>query len=208
MGIEPELLERRIMIIRDDKGRFVKGSIQASVYNGFYGRKHSEDTIEKIIASRVGKHLSEDHKQKIRLAHKARLEKFGFVNSPEARKKLSETRIRLGLSKGSKSSLWKDGRWSNNPSEYARCYTLARIARKRNAPGSHTLEEWNALKMAYEYTCPSCMKREPEIKLEEDHIVALIEGGSDDISNIQPLCRSCNSRKNKKTIKYHWKENI
>jgi len=34
----------------------------------------------------------------------------------------------------------------------------------------------------------------------EDHIIALIKGGSDLIDNITPSCRTCNIRKNARSV--------
>jgi 5-methylcytosine-specific restriction enzyme A len=48
------------------------------------------------------------------------------------------------------------------------------------------------------YQCQSCGKTDLQTKLTVDHIVALTLGGSNDISNLQTLCHSCNSRKNNK----------
>lgn len=68
--------------------------------------------------------------------------------------------------------------------------------------GSHTFGEWENLKAQYNWTCPCCLKREPEIKLTKDHIVPVSVGGSDNIENIQPLCAHCNFKKHLKSIKY------
>lgn len=77
-----------------------------------------------------------------------------------------------------------------------------RYAREKGAEGFHTFGEWETLKAQYNWTCPACQIREPEIKLTIDHIIPLTKGGSDNIENIQPLCKSCNSRKNTKIIQY------
>lgn len=68
--------------------------------------------------------------------------------------------------------------------------------------GSHTIGEWETLKAQYNWICPACGKPEPEIKLTEDHIIPLTKSGSDNIENIQPLCRRCNIVKMTKIIKY------
>ena len=67
-----------------------------------------------------------------------------------------------------------------------------RYAREKGAIGSHTLEEWENLKDEFDNKCAFCRKK---VKLTKDHIIPLSENGTDYIDNIQPLCRSCNSRK-------------
>src|SRR3990167_2169393 len=65
---------------------------------------------------------------------------------------------------------------------------------------TNNLGDWGMLKAQYNWTCPCCKKKEPKIKLTEDHIIPVSKGGSDNIENIQPLCKSCNSRKNNREI--------
>jgi 5-methylcytosine-specific restriction enzyme A len=43
-----------------------------------------------------------------------------------------------------------------------------------------------------QYQCRGCGATQ---ELTIDHIVPLAKGGTDDLSNLQTLCRSCNSRK-------------
>lgn len=116
----------------------------------------------------------------------------------------------LNRSKESNSN-WKGGAEHNKlkskawrKDNYQRVLFLNRLRRirKLGSKGIHTLHEWNDLKELYKYTCPSCKQTEPDIKLTVDHITPLSKGGTDYISNIQPLCKSCNSKKNTKTIKY------
>ncbi len=45
------------------------------------------------------------------------------------------------------------------------------------------------------YQCQSCGKPENFTQLSIDHIIPLALGGSNDISNLQTLCLSCNRRK-------------
>lgn len=95
-----------------------------------------------------------------------------------------------------------DKRWRIKNKEKIKEYQKRRRVKKLGASGSHTEKEWNELKKRHKYTCVSCNRKEPKIKLTEDHIVPITKEGSDYISNIQPLCRSCNSRKYQTIIRY------
>ena len=73
-------------------------------------------------------------------------------------------------------------------------------ARKVAAGGKHTAREWKALLARYGNRCLCCGRA--DVKLVTDHIVPVALGGTSNIHNIQPLCRSCNSRKGKQIIDY------
>ncbi|MCU0537603.1 MAG: HNH endonuclease [Hydrococcus sp. Prado102] len=45
------------------------------------------------------------------------------------------------------------------------------------------------------YQCQSCGKNNQQTTLNIDHIISLAKGGSNDISNLQTLCRDCNQQK-------------
>ena len=77
-----------------------------------------------------------------------------------------------------------------------------RKARKAGNGGSFTGEEWADLKAYFDYQCLCCRIAEPEINLTVDHVIPIVHGGTSDIGNIQPLCRSCNSSKGTQTIDY------
>jgi len=78
-----------------------------------------------------------------------------------------------------------------------------RKARKLGVVGGHfTDAQFAELCDVYGNKCLCCGKI--DVKLTADHIVPLILGAphSDEISNIQPLCQPCNSRKGTKTVDY------
>lgn len=102
--------------------------------------------------------------------------------------------------RGSRSSLWIDGR--SGDVEYQRFRGRQKVHRRRSAVGSHTKEQWDDLRALYGFRCACCRRPEPEVKLTEDHIVPVFSGGTNWIWNIQPLCQSCNSRKQTATIHY------
>lgn len=129
------------------------------------------------------------------------------ANAPQSgrivRKKETHHNWKGGVTEN-KAEYQKEHRENNRP-QYA-LYTRIRNYRKKGAVGAHTLQEWEDLKKFYNYMCLCCKKQEPFIKLTEDHIIPIIMGGSNTIDNIQPLCRSCNSKKHTKTIDFRSKE--
>lgn len=186
-------------------GRFKKGE------PGFWtGKKRKPFSLQARInmgKAHKGLKMSEETKKKLSLAKKGKSYRKGYKHSEETKRKIGdankisqkgkklseETRKKIGDShRGAKAPWWKGG--------YQNKLMLNRNRRiiKIGNGGSHTLGDWENLKAQYDWTCPHCYKVEPKIVLTEDHIIPVSKGGSNNIENIQPLCKSCNSRKSNK----------
>ena len=96
----------------------------------------------------------------------------------------------------------KNAKWRRDNPAVVNFMNRRREHQQKGAAGSHTFQEWEELKAHFHYTCPGCGRSEPQIKLTEDHIIPISKGGTEDISNIQPLCTECNSRKGTKVVAF------
>lgn len=104
--------------------------------------------------------------------------------------------------------------WRENNLEQARAKSRAwqqanparvyanHIKYRANHNGKFTEEEWQEVLNMYDHCCAHCGKSDKEVKLTRDHIMPLSKGGKNVKSNIQPLCQSCNSRKNNKVMDF------
>lgn len=95
--------------------------------------------------------------------------------------------------------LKRNKQWKQNNPEKINTLSINRRALKQNAEGSFTDQEWIDLCNFYGNVCLCCKEQKP---LERDHIVLLSKGGTNWITNIQPLCGKCNGEKYTKTIDY------
>ena len=93
--------------------------------------------------------------------------------------------------------LARSKKWAENNSEKVRQAKINNLRKRRAARhtsrGHFTVEEFKELCERYGNKCLAC--GDTEAVLEADHVVPLTKGGSDSISNIQPLCGSCNRKK-------------
>jgi 5-methylcytosine-specific restriction endonuclease McrA len=96
--------------------------------------------------------------------------------------------------------VWLDyyKKWRERNLERARAYVRVACHKRRLASGGthFTFAEWEALLKQYEGRCAYCGSTE---RIEADHRIPICRGGSNDIGNILPACRSCNRRKHRKT---------
>jgi HNH endonuclease len=87
--------------------------------------------------------------------------------------------------------------WKKRNPDAVRAQGNKRRVLVEQAGPHYTAAEWKAMKARYEHRCLMCKRQEPEIRLTVDHIVPISEGGDNTIGNLQPLCRSCNSKKHR-----------
>jgi 5-methylcytosine-specific restriction endonuclease McrA len=144
-----------------------------------------EKNKDRINAERRGKYVESPHAARQR-AKEYRLRNRDVVLAKQAqRNRTPEARARQRATMALKRA--------ENPESF-RAYSLAHVARKRNAPGRGITAEQRADIMASTCgLCSYCSKRGP---LEFDHIDPLRLGGAHDTENAAPACASCNASKN------------
>ena len=72
--------------------------------------------------------------------------------------------------------------------------------KKAREKGTHTVLEWQYLVYEAKNICPRC--GEFTDRFDKDHVKPIYQDGSDSITNIQPLCSSCNSAKGSESTDY------
>lgn len=166
---------------------------------GFKGHKHSEDSLALMRAKLKGRKVWNKNKKGVMPTGSAHHSwRGGLPKCLDCDKKVSVKTYKRCHACNSKFLIGNKVYNFKGGYENKLILNKKRRALKLGAKGSHSLKEWQALKLKYNHMCLCCKQQEPFIKLTEDHIVPLTCGGSDDISNIQPLCFSCNARKSVK----------
>ena len=89
--------------------------------------------------------------------------------------------------------------WARDNPDRVRVQKQRRRARMVGAGGSFTAQEFKELCDRYGNVCLACSLPKA---LAADHVIPIAKGGSSNIDNIQPLCKSCNTRKGAKIIDY------
>lgn len=177
------------------------------------GIKHSTETKNKISEAKKGSRASKETREKMSKSQLGNTYALGYRHTQEAREKISESKsgkipykmtdaIREKISKTLASKKGNSYKYPEEVYENKLRSNRRRMVLRLSGGGTHTLQDWLDLKKKFNYMCLCCKKQEPEVTLSEDHIVPLTLNGSDNIENIQPLCRSCNSRKYNKIINF------
>lgn len=105
-------------------------------------------------------------------------------------------RLKIREEKTEKAKDSASRKWGSDPDNTQKRSERLSAARQI---GTHTKLEWSDMLLFFDNTCVKCGSKELIVK---DHITPLYQGGSDHISNLQPLCRTCNSAKGSENIDY------
>ena len=143
------------------------------------------------------KQWAKEHKEHLRAYRKewARKNKAHKNAHDRAYKEANKEKIRKQNKEYRRTHKSAAIKYKKENSDKHRSYEAKRRTRKTKAGGSFTDKQWTTLCKKYYFKCLGCNRKR---KLAADHVVPVSKGGTSDISNIQPLCQPCNSKKGTK----------
>lgn len=126
--------------------------------------------------------------------HKQKNGRYGFTSKCKGCK---NAEISDWVKRNPEMSRAQKMRWKSlNYEKYLQIKRDGQRKRKYNLrSGKIDVADWNKMLAENNYSCVRCGAQDD---ITQDHIVPLSKGGLNVIENIQPLCRSCNSKKRDK----------
>jgi 5-methylcytosine-specific restriction endonuclease McrA len=147
-----------------------------------------------------------DGKQPLcKVCHKEVINKF-IQDNPEKRKKVTKKYRDANIDKCKSASLKsrskeqgkkKAKEWIAKNRDKVKSYKSTNLGKRRGAQGKHTVSQVTKLYERQQGKC-ACCHADLSDGYHRDHIKPVSLGGSNDIYNIQLLCKLCNLRKGSK----------
>lgn len=165
-------------------------------------KKWARENREHLNAKRRAKHAanpgaSREYQRKVYAKHAERYRKASldwyYRNRDEATRKWREKRLENPDYHRKRIRAWHE----KNPGA-AVAYNVNRRHRLRAQKGKGlTAQEWRDIKASFCDLCAYCLK---PLKLQRDHVEALMRGGLNEAENVVPACAMCNASKGKRSL--------
>jgi 5-methylcytosine-specific restriction endonuclease McrA len=170
------------------RAQYVKRRDAAREYN----KKYRLENYEKLKVRQASYNQTERGKA---VRQKWKEKNKEFLNQRERERRASNPELRRNSYK----------KWAKKEDSDAVIAANAhrRRARLLTATGRHTPDDLREILAAQAHRCPYCNADLKQVKRHVDHIMPLSRGGSNDKTNIQILCQTCNlSKGDKDPIEY------
>jgi 5-methylcytosine-specific restriction endonuclease McrA len=165
---------------------------QCKACNRSYYEQNAERVIARVLAATDPE------------AARAKAREWYAANQDRAKARQAEWRAVNKDVKAEATTKWTDAnrgkvrasnrKWQNANPEHVRAKTRERRARVRGADGKHTAADVRSLLKTQRCKCAVC-RADLAGGYHVDHVMPLVLGGSNDRTNLQLLCRTCNTSK-------------
>ena len=178
-------IEKPVSDFVKDKNRKDGFAYECKQCRKAYRQSHKEQESERH--ARYYREHKDDHAKKMFIWRQTRLKEESEYSARYYREHQKE--------RAEYATVWR----RENPDK-ARLGCHHYRARKRDAEGSHTAKEVQALYDSQNGRCAYCDCNLTETKKHLDHIVPLKRGGSNWVANLAWACRHCNTSKGDKLL--------